>query len=211
MNFKFKKPPGDVQDLNVIPNHDAYHESKKHISQFGLALDIGAHVGTMSRLMANDFKLVHSFEPLFYEYTLANTEDLKNVTVHNCGLGNVKSKENMYVMEEKTGGSSLIKHPRRKWQLNAKTREINIKPLDSFSFDQPINFIKIDVESYEYYVVDGAKKTLTEHSPVIMIEYLPKYQPPIYNSDAAHKILESLGYRRVAKSGHDNIYCKENM
>jgi len=207
MNFEFKKPDTDEQDLSKIPNDACYNFAKTLVDDFTFALDIGAHIGTMSRKMAKDFEFVFSFEPHFFEYTKMNTKDLGNVTVYPFGLGNKNKTEKLFVMEKKTGGSSIVEHPNRVWQKNAKTVNISIKKLDDFHFDK-INFIKIDVESYEYFVIDGARKTLQKHSPLIMVEYLKKYQHPKYNSRMTDNILSSLGYSQIKRYADDYIYKK---
>ena len=50
---------------------------------------------------------------------------------------------------------------------------MQILPLDLWINQNPIHaldFIKIDVEGYEYFVLDGAKKTLNLFRPIVMFE-----------------------------------------
>jgi len=205
--YNYARPPGDVQDVTKIANVEAYHESLKYVKNKGFALDIGAHVGTMTRRMAADFDKVVGFEPAFHKFTIHNTKDLDHVTIEPHGLGNEIKEEQMYIMTEKTGGSSIVRHPRRwdKWQKNAKQRAISITTLDEYSYTD-INFIKIDVESYEYFVIDGARKTLAYNSPVIMIEYLNKYKHHTHPPSQTHDLLTELGYQEVMKIKDDHIY-----
>ena len=39
---------------------------------------------------------------------------------------------------------------------------------------EKVDFIKIDVESYELYVLRSAKKTIYEHKPIMLIEVFNK-------------------------------------
>lgn len=210
MSFKFKAPLTDKNDFSKIPNTEAYAFSKTLINNFGFALDVGAHIGTMARLIANDFKQVQCFEPAFYDYTRENTSDLENVIVEPYALGDENKQEEMYIMDHKTGGSSIVKHPRRweKWQKNAGTKTINVRQLDSYKLSN-IDFIKIDVESYEYFVINGAKETLRNNSPVIMIEYLSKYPHSKFPPSTTDQLLVDLGYKKIKNIKDDYIYIKE--
>ena len=74
-----------------------------------------------------------------------------------------------------------------KWPQGTKKQMVKVKKLDEHNFEK-IDFIKIDVQSYEYEVLKGAKKTLEINSPIICLEEIdPK------NSKAI-KFLESLNY-----------------
>ena len=209
-NYNFKKPKNDSKrDVNTIPNKEAYKFCKTLVKNFNFALDIGGHLGESARMFSSDFKKVYTFEPMFFEYTIHNTKDLDNVTVHPVGLGNIIGEEQLYLMTENTGGSSIILHKNRKWQEKAKSYPIQIRTLDSFNIEEEIDFIKIDTESYEYFVIDGARETLTKHSPVLMVEFLKNYQHQIYNLDKVQELIISLGYKKINHIKNDNIYIKE--
>ena len=62
------------------------------------------------------------------------------------------------------------------------------RPLDSFGLAP--TFIKIDVEGFEYEVLQGAAETLRKHSPVLMLE---RY----YKDDRVTPLLKRQGYREV--------------
>lgn len=207
--MQFAKPKTDTQDSSKIPNEKGYAFAKSIVHNFDTALDIGAHIGTMAVKMAKDFQHLVCFEPCFHSYLIENTKNFNNVIVYPVGLGNEDKTEELFVMANKTGGSSIIEHPRRTWQQNAKKETIQIRKLDNYIFNT-IDFIKIDVESYEYFVIDGARKTLQEHSPVIMIEYLKKYQHPTHTSAMTHEILTSLGYNQIKQIEQDYFYIKES-
>lgn len=209
MSFQFKAPSTDQNDFAKIPNNEAYDFAKTLVTNFDFALDIGAHIGTMARKIALDFDSVKCFEPAFYEYTRENTLDLGNVVVESFALGNENKQEEMYIMEQKTGGSSIVKHPLRwqKWQKDAGTQTINVKRLDEFHCTN-IGFIKIDVESYEYFVIDGAQETLKNNSPVIMIEYLDKYPHHTHPPSETNRLLTKLGYKMVKRIKDDYMYIK---
>ena len=46
---------------------------------------------------------------------------------------------------------------------------IQMKTIDSMNLDS-LNFLKIDVEGAEPYVIEGAKKTIAKYKPIILYE-----------------------------------------
>lgn len=42
--------------------------------------------------------------------------------------------------------------------------------LDLALIDRPVNFIKIDVEGFEKYVLRGAQETIDRYKPILMVE-----------------------------------------
>jgi len=206
---KFYSP--DSQDPSSVPNDELWNWVEKNIVSKRNSLDVGGHIGTMAYRMSKCFEHVHCFEPAFYEWTMRNTDDLKNVTVHPCGLGNEEKEEKLYVMENKIGGSSIVATDKRKakWiRDDTERRPISIKTIDSYKFTN-LDFIKIDVESYEWFVLDGAKETLQRESPMIMIEFLPEYQHPTHPISKSRSLLTMLGYVEMPyRSKQDHIFVK---
>ena len=47
---------------------------------------------------------------------------------------------------------------------------VQIKRLDDYSDIENIGFIKIDTEGFEDKVIAGARKTITEYRPILMVE-----------------------------------------
>ncbi len=66
-----------------------------------------------------------------------------------------------------------------------KTR-VNLIPLDWLRLDPCI--IKIDVEGFDAYVIDGLLETIKKNTPIILIEFTPSTFKKI------HKVLKQFGY-----------------
>ena len=66
-----------------------------------------------------------------------------------------------------------------------------------------VDFIKIDVQSYEYEVLKGARKTLELNSPIVCLE-----EDNVKNSKAI-KFLESLDYAIVDVVLKEHIFKKK--
>ena len=65
------------------------------------------------------------------------------------------------------------------FETNVSKQKVEIKTLDSFRLKH-INFIKIDVQHYEYEVLKVAIETLKNNDPVICIE---EYKDNLEDSD----------------------------
>lgn len=121
--------------------------------------DVGANIGTVSlacaKIVGSTGK-VKSFEPnlKIFEYLKKNIE-INNysqiIQAHNFGLG---SKNKNYKFTEFSDDTSNTPSDDGK-------SVITIKKLDNFTKEK-VNFLKIDVEGFEYEVLKGAKKTLKE-------------------------------------------------
>lgn len=143
-------------------------EYVQRFRKFGVAVDVGGHVGLWSMHMAKRFQTIHAFEPvsghrecyernvkmdgackvLLYPYALGETEGLVRIATEHGSSGN------SHVSGE---------------------GDIPLKTLDSFDFPE-IDFLKIDCEGYELFVCRGARETLLRCKPIIIIEQKPKSQ-----------------------------------
>lgn len=129
------------------------------------AIDIGANVGIMSVRMARDFKTVESFEPLFYDYLKNNTSKFTNVNIHPYALGEI----------EKTAAFQRFYGNSGKSRINEEGEySVEVKTLDSYNF-KDVGFIKIDVEGYEWEVLQGGLETV-KNCDVFMIEVHKRYR-----------------------------------
>jgi len=172
--------------------------------QFGngskVMLDIGAHTGTYSLCLAQNFKEVHSFEPqkMTY-YALCGSvalSSLTNVICHQVGLGDSTQvgTQTLNIVSNDGGGSSL-----HATGGVMKQETIEIKTLDSFNLDN-VGFIKMDVEENELYVLKGAVNTLRRSGlPKILFES-NSVNEPLFN------FLKELGYGIIKINGFHNMF-----
>jgi FkbM family methyltransferase len=79
----------------------------------------------------------------------------------------------------------------------------NSKKVNALTFDEfidrqkidKVDFIKIDVEGFEYKVVDGAIKSIEQYKPILFIELIDEYLKKNGNSAAALVAkISKLGY-----------------
>lgn len=166
--------------------HHKLTAAMQYVKKKRCALDIGMHVGLWAMHLAKIFKNVIGFEPVsdHIECLRLNMDNITNYVVHNCALGDRTASVGVKILKGSTGST----------HINDDIDDgIAMFPLDHFKFDV-VDFIKIDVEGYEYRVVEGGEKIIRAHKPVIIIEQKPgKVEWYGHKQYDAKKLLESWG------------------
>jgi FkbM family methyltransferase len=173
-----------------------------YVKKFDIALDIGANIGLHSVRLSKIFKSVFAFEPTKYNFECLekNVLNLSNVKIFNVGLSNKEIQETIRLpIDCSTSGAFSIVDFND--QLETITETIICKTLDSFNINA--DFIKIDTQGFEPFILEGALNTL-QNKPVLLVETETKER-----YDAVEYILRPLGYKDVAtirKKDHVWIY-----
>ena len=153
-----------------------------------VAVDIGAHVGLWSRVMALDFERVHAFEPL-PDHTVCwrrNMEAFDNAELHVVALGTEEKTVSLVTEATRTGDT----------HVGGQRGSVPMTRLDSFGLDN-VDFIKVDCEGYELFALQGGEETLKRCRPVICVEQKPGHAGRFGLADTqALDYLESLGALR---------------
>ncbi|MCW2930937.1 MAG: methyltransferase FkbM family [Actinomycetia bacterium] len=168
-----------------------------------LIVDVGANVGQF----ANAAKLffpearVISFEPdpETYADLQVNTQGLKDVDLHNTGLGDRDGALTFYRHELSVMSSfsaeadSMARH--------GESTELPVRRLDTVldSDDQP-DLLKIDVEGFERQVLQGAWETVAR-SRYVLIEVSLGRADGAGNLQLLHDILEHVPSATIIKFG----------
>jgi FkbM family methyltransferase len=131
-----------------------------------LAVDVGAHVGLWTRVLARMFDEVIAFEPVpeHIECFRKNTEHLSNVKLYPWAVG---SRGN--------GGITIATVPGNSGNAHANVGGgpyVKCCQLDTMNLP-PVDFLKIDVEGYELFVIEGGRDLIRRDKPVIVCEQKP--------------------------------------
>ncbi len=125
---------------------------------------------------------IHWFEPVkkTYEYWLKNTGNLPNIKLNNFWLGNKESIEKIFFDNDLDWTASIVLSNDENDHSNVE--EIKISTLDKYCIENKIdniNFLKIDVEWYEYNVLKWAETLLNSNKiDVIQFEF---YKTNVFN------------------------------
>jgi len=175
--------------------------SKQFCKPDKIFLDIGAHTGTYSIILAQYCSQVIAFEPQRSTYyalcggvALSGLSD-KIVCVQG-GLGSPgqEGKRILNVVSRDGGGSSL--HHLADEPL-LRTEEIDITTLDSFGLSN-VGFVKMDVEGNELEVLRGGRDTLIGSGfPPILMEINTQEQFELLGN----YLREIIGYTEIIRVG----------
>ncbi len=170
---------------------DVRDEAYKYVSDFDIAIDIGANVGLWAKPLTERFKRVIAFEPLEQVYSCleSNVAGL-NVDIHKHALGNVNDVVEMVYDPENTGGSFVS---------NVGQGSINIKRLDDLNLPK-FGLLKIDCERHELEVLKGAMDTIIKYKPIIVCEQQAD------TDECAGLFLKSFGACEITNVRKDYIF-----
>jgi FkbM family methyltransferase len=185
-----------------------------YVKRFDNAIDIGTWIGDSTIPIAKKFKNVIGFEanPKMFSCCL---ENLKDRNISNCDIRNFAVSNSISEKDFFNGKSNFSGWVSEKTTFDiATTNHIKVKTvtLDSLNLKN-IDFLKIDVDSHEGYLLEGAQNFLRENSPVILIENKVRIhkERQLNNMPNPVEILTSLGYvmiERVAKA--DFVFIKKD-
>lgn len=146
-----------------------YEKAMAFVPKHRTAIDIGAHAGLWTWNMAHSFSRVFAFEPMpeHADCWRANMQGQDNAKIFQNALG---PQRGAAWLETRTPGSSGDTGVVPK---NPNATRVNMITLDSLDF-QLVDFIKIDCEGYELFVLQGAVETLKRCKPVVIVEQKPE-------------------------------------
>lgn len=173
---------------------------------FDVALDIGAHIGTWSYYLAQRFNRVFAWEPIAIHRTCFKKNVTRpNVTLYSKALAEqsghlVLSKDQNSSGDTKViaGGSSSV---------GPNDEKVEADQLDSYISNingGTVDFIKVDCEGYEYFVLRGGENLLLANKPVVLVEQKPK-KGSFYGigDQSAVLYLKGLGAKLIKEMGGD--------
>jgi FkbM family methyltransferase len=171
-------------------------------------LDIGGHIGYLTLHFASlvgESGHVYAFEPApdNLRYIHQNTRSKHNVTVLPAAVGSEQGTATLFV-EDLTGQNNTLSERPTEFERNsevagvrASTRliEVDVVTIDGVCGELGItpDLIKIDVESHELAVLEGAIGTLESAHPIVLAEVAAQ-------EEAVISLMSAHGYRLFSDS-----------
>tara|TARA_R110002072_G_scaffold2292_1_gene19052 strand:+ start:2063 stop:2716 length:654 start_codon:yes stop_codon:yes gene_type:complete len=140
----------------------------KYIKPSWVCLDIGANIGLHSLTMAKLGKVVHSFEaqPIIAECLQSTIvkKEINNIILYKYALGAVQRESAIFT---DNSGRSSIEGVRD--HLFSHRIPTYMRRLDDLHIPK-VDFMKIDIEGYEWHMLQGAEETIKKHRPLLILE-----------------------------------------
>jgi FkbM family methyltransferase len=178
-----------------------------------VAFDVGANVGVYTVFMAKKVGgdgIIVAFEPEKNNFELLkkniNINNLNNVRFYPLALGE-RTHEGLLLG---SGPWSRISH----FSKEKKGKKVKVVPGDKIVKRDNLGIptlIKIDVEGFEYQVIKGLNKTLSNKNCKFLIcEIHPKLLPENKNYEEIIKLLKAKGFSRFKSYQRDeeiHLFC----
>lgn len=185
--------------LKLSNNYTYHYYAKKVIKKGDIVVDIGANLGYYSILFAKwvgNAGKVYSVEPIKIYNEIFNEKAKKcnNITLYPYALGLEEKKIKMvssphtgylntglpHVYDEKNDGK--IENVEFCFEAEMKIPEKLFAPL------KKIDYIKCDIEGFEYVVLSNMKNIINERRPVVQVEVWKD------NESAIKKLFNDMNY-----------------
>lgn len=158
------------------------------------AIDVGAYTGLYTLVFAKHirFRTTYTFEPnkTVFDRLIANAQLnhvplFGSVEYHNQAVSSGWGEVMLYSKDfEMTSAASL-----NKTEETVKETPVKMTSIDEFRPICPVAVMKIDTEGTEIDVLIGAKETIKEDKPILIIETLTKE-----SEQRCVEFLTDLGY-----------------
>ena len=156
--------------VNYEPDTMACAAAICGLAPSGAFYDIGANVGVFSIFIAGIGRETIAFEPTPEIAAVLQTAAVENalpITVMEMALSNTVGKTTFHLSPKSDMSNSLNQAFRR----STRGIEVDVATFDGIASTRPA-LLKIDTESTEPDVLDGAKETIARHRPPMIIEVL---------------------------------------
>lgn len=181
----------------------------------GVAVDVGAHVGLWSRILAREFKAVHAFEPVPWHRACwaRNMAGHRNATLHPMALSDRHATLSLSIQTGNSGSTHVAADGAGQVEARAVPLDDvqgfgpgrHEPPADGAGFypegtsPKPlqVDFLKADCEGWEEYALRGAIETLKRCWPVVVVEQKPGHaeRAGLRPQGAVLFLGRALGYR----------------
>jgi len=181
--YKLEVIPGDLgisSELLMFKTHEPLTTKllSKELKKDMVCLDVGGNIGYYtlfeSNIVGPNGKVI-AIEPSppNFKYLKKNLEiqNIKNVDAYNFAAGDRDGDINFLIYEESNGSFTIPDGETT--NLPGEIIKVQAKRLDTFLDELKINrvdFVRMDVEGYESYIIEGMPNIIKSFKPMFQIE-----------------------------------------
>jgi FkbM family methyltransferase len=186
-----------------------FHYLKRHVLPGAVVLDVGAHVGLFTVLLARwagPTGHVYAFEPTPVTRTalvdhLTLNKVVGQATVCPIAVSDEEGTSFLYTVSNCPENTLSSKHGRLP---QAESTPVTVTTIDAFCTARSLapTLIKIDIEGFEIHALCGARQTLARHHPTLVVEMHPMNWPEIgVTRTQVEHVLGTFRYRLMPLDG----------
>lgn len=150
--------------------------AKLHIKEGDVVVDVGANIGYYTLLFAKlvgPSGKVYAFEPHPENFQILKKNILengyRNVILEKKAVSSKNGIEKLYIDKDMATRHSFLKS----FVTTSKFVEVDTITLDSYFGKKKVDFVKIDVEGYEFQVLKGMNDLMDNKEICIITEFTP--------------------------------------
>ena len=170
-------------------------KSFQYVKRWDFAIDVGANVGHWTRDISKKFKQVIAIEPQDVNVACFNKNIFAdNVKLLQLGLSN--REEHTYI------------EPNQNEMKHSDTNNVRCVTFDSLNINEPIDYIKVDIDGWEMPFLRGAEQTLKRQKDIVMNIEVKSKIGGSENQRQVFRLLNNWGYNQIDRKASDFIFVK---
>lgn len=172
------------------------------VSDYSVAIDGGAHVGTWTAVLAERFSKVIAFEPTdeTFAYLTENLASLPHVDLRHEALMDVNGS--VEVCRTRPNRTVLT----ARFCMKSETGTVKSVAIDGLGLER-CGLIKLDLEGAEFMALIGARQTISRCRPVLVVEIGGLSERYGHSPEVVDELVLQMGYREVFRAGVDRVYA----
>ena len=156
----------ELDELTILDSLFSLMPSRK------AALDVGGNIGNHCALFSRCFQETHAIEPHFEVFQVLARNIERNgwkAKAYNVGFSDHDGLMKLFINHENDhfGMTSFVNRTDRGVDVAVTTGDVFVQK----NISEPVDFMKIDVESYEGPVITGLAETIKKYQPIISMEW----------------------------------------
>lgn len=165
-----------IEEVDII-----YQIFKKENGKGKIMLDVGAHVGTALLPFAKKDWTIFAFEPdpTNRAKLVTNIADLSNVSIDTRAASNTSGETVSFFTSDVSTGISSMASFHESHKETAQVKTIKLADFCKEKHIQSVDFLKIDTEGFDLFVLQGFDWQNQQHPDYIVTEFEDRKTIPL--------------------------------